>query len=372
MNPIPVPIPLPKPNEESEKGLVISIAVAIAVLFLLLLLAVLLLLRGAGDDWLRDGGRADNPAQNATIDEGKSGGSSADMGNGGGDNDGQDQAGHEAGQEEMAGTAQPAEEQAAGFAGMSTPSAEDSGMPTSEEGNLAVTTDGDTTEPDKSSEEAYTSATDPDVTRDEQVQTRASNSRLTGTGLSTAAPKTRQGAGFLGKGDTEVSFFGTKGTGSRFVYVIDHSGSMAGAQLDMAKREVLNGLLFLKKNHQFNVYFYDHRFMSWDTKLIAATEEKKKAATQFIKKISPAGGTAPEPALKEAVALKPQYVFFLTDGEFSMNWDAMCAFANSNKVRINVIQFGESRTRPNDMLEQLAKRTQGDYQFIDVSQWNAL
>jgi Mg-chelatase subunit ChlD len=173
------------------------------------------------------------------------------------------------------------------------------------------------------------------------------------------------------QGDATVKIFGTTGKGSKFVFVFDHSGSMAGSPLEAAKKELIQCLTSLKNHHKFNIIFYDDQQLIWkpNDQLISAIKQNKKDAEKFITNIASAGGTEPLPPLLTAIDYKPDVIFFLTDGEFTLDLDNICS--KTKKIHINVIQFG-SGDNQSALLQELAKRTHGDYKYIDVKKLDAL
>ena len=180
-------------------------------------------------------------------------------------------------------------------------------------------------------------------------------------------------------GEVTVQLFGTSGQGTKFVYVFDRSGSMEGGRLQRAKSELIRSLNALEDSHQFNIIFYNHEFQPWRPgparRLIYATPSEKQAAIRFIESILPEGGTQHYRPLLEAVAHRPDVIFFLTDGESydDLNTGQLESVERANSrwgsgAQINVIQFGGGgwNERPSRSLEQLAKDNNGMYQFIQV------
>jgi hypothetical protein len=362
-----VPVPLPNRDPQNQNnGLLIGVAVAAGILLLILFFVMF---RGCGNNGIGNSGSgAGDGTQGISDGDGGNGNSTGSEGtskdginsNVNGADEAEQKAGIESAKEET-------NSQNSSSAEQSAPEQGDTGEKQTE----SKQTENNETETDTESKA--------EEKPKENLPQQLLVDKLSGSVPNTDEPEEdkdepKQGGGFLGKGDAEVSFFGAKGKGSKFIYVIDHSGSMSGSPLEEAKKEMLNGLDLLKPHHKFNVIFYDHHFISWikDDKLLPATDKNKKEAKKFINGISAAGGTEPTPALVSAVNSKPEHIFFLTDGEFSMNLEQMCAFANKNKVHINVIQFGGGSTQKSPLLQELAKKTNGDYRFIDVSKLDAL
>lgn len=172
----------------------------------------------------------------------------------------------------------------------------------------------------------------------------------------------QKGGDTLVKGDATVNFFGATGKGSKFVFVFDRSGSMRGNPLEAVKRELIQALDPLKSNHSFNIISYDDQCEPWQTKLVSATPATKADAIKFIENTTARGGTFPRESLLLAIDQKPQVIFFMTDGEFSLDVNEICQRAKG--VVINTVQFSDGA--PLAVLQELAKRTGGDFMLLKV------
>ncbi len=104
------------------------------------------------------------------------------------------------------------------------------------------------------------------------------------------------------------------------VFVLDTSGSMAGAKLEQAKKALAFCVENLNDGDRFEVLRFATEVEPLFNNLREATKENRTAAQKFIGTLKPMGGTAIDDALKKAVALRPEngtrpYVLvFLTDG----------------------------------------------------------
>jgi hypothetical protein len=200
----------------------------------------------------------------------------------------------------------------------------------------------------------------------------------------TLSPKDFEGLGFSldpkqgGKGRT--SLFGLVGEGYKFVYVFDRSGSMGGEgreSLRAVKAELLKSLDHLDTVHQFQLVFYNERTVVFNPtgtagRLAFATDENKRLATRFLNSISADGGTDHEAALRTAIHLQPDVIFFLTDAD-----DPKLSAAQLAKIRnlaagiiINCVEFGPgAKPSGTTFLETLAKQNGGAYVYIDISKY---
>ena len=179
-------------------------------------------------------------------------------------------------------------------------------------------------------------------------------------------------------GKARASLFGVVGEGYKFVYVLDRSGSMGGSgrtALRAVKAELLESLKSLDTVHQFQIVFYNERPVLFNPsgtpgRLAFATEENKRRAGRFLDSIAAGGGTAHEDALRLAIRLQPDVIFFLTDGD-----DPKLSPRQLEKIRhlaagivINAIEFGPGPKPPGaSFLAQLARQNGGGYAYVDVS-----
>ena len=178
-----------------------------------------------------------------------------------------------------------------------------------------------------------------------------------------------------GKVTTEV--FGIKGTGSRFVYAFDRSGSMSGYNgkpLRAAKAQLLASLNSLGKNHQFQVVFYNDAQRVFDPdpgapEMMFADDINKRRATRFVQGIIADGGTDHLTALNLALRWGPDVIFLLTDAEGGFTRGELRKIAQWNRsgAVINTIEFGVGSQSGNDRsLEQLAREHGGTYVYKNI------
>jgi hypothetical protein len=208
----------------------------------------------------------------------------------------------------------------------------------------------------------------------------SSRSEISGAGESLAeslpgADSLIIGPEFTGKigGQVTTEIFGVKGTGSRFVYVIDRSESMAGFEFRpmlAARQELWKSLNSLQKNNQFQIVFYnnDVKIFNGELRLYFATVETIEQAKGFIERVRPDGGTDHMAALKEAFKFAPDVIFFLTDAEGGFTDADLREIGRRNRSAaiINAIEFGERRSG-NRSLEAVARNSGGQYIFKNIN-----
>jgi hypothetical protein len=125
-----------------------------------------------------------------------------------------------------------------------------------------------------------------------------------------------------GASQAEVSVFGVKGTGAKFVYLFDRSASMEGARLAAAKRQLVESLESLDSIHQFQIIFFNSLPYPIDItgagRMAFATDQNKRLAANVIGGITADLGTDRYLALKKAISFSPDVIFFLTDADDEM------------------------------------------------------
>jgi hypothetical protein len=189
-----------------------------------------------------------------------------------------------------------------------------------------------------------------------------------------ASPGVPQGTSFLGASDV----------GSKFVYVIDKSYSMANDNaLRAAKAELTASLQQLNDQQQFQVIFYNTdgvevmqtRDRHFD--LFWGTDAQRLLAANQYQTVQPHGGTDHYPALKRALDFNPDVIFFLTDGkEPPLSAADRASIVRMNRgARIHCIEFGKgplpgdpALVVPHNWLQQLARENSGTYVYRDVNE----
>jgi Mg-chelatase subunit ChlD len=162
-----------------------------------------------------------------------------------------------------------------------------------------------------------------------------------------------------------IEFMNARAFGSRFVYVIDKSGSMSGQRLEHAKNELLNSLSQYSAETAFFIIFYDtDTYEMPASELLPATPENLEDCTKWIRGVKAGGKTNPAKAIIRAMDLAPDAVFLLSDGLFHDSFPAMIQALNDtdNPVVINTIAFMSDEG--SDVLTKIAEQNSGQYVFV--------
>ncbi len=180
------------------------------------------------------------------------------------------------------------------------------------------------------------------------------------------------GGTFDGLGSGKVTFLGASGQGRSFTYVFDHSGSMSGAPLRVAKTELIQSLRGLKSNQQFQLVFYDHEVLLFSPgQLNFASDQNVLRAVSFISSIRAQGGTDHKAAIMTALKLRTDVVFFMTDAD-----EPPLTAADLEDIRraaggtqIHTIHFGAGPPSSSiNFLMKIAQQNRGDYHYINTDQ----
>ena len=158
------------------------------------------------------------------------------------------------------------------------------------------------------------------------------------------------------------------------VFVIDTSGSMAGAKLEQAKKALAFCVENLNDGDHFEVLRFATEVEPLFNNLRDATKENRSAAQKFIETLKPIGGTAIDDALKKAVALRPEngtrpyVIVFLTDGRPTVgNIDEKHILETATKTKTGltrIFNFGIGTDVNTHLLDKIAEETKAFSQYV--------
>ncbi len=159
----------------------------------------------------------------------------------------------------------------------------------------------------------------------------------------------------------QTSFFGIRAEGQLFIYVVDCSGSMVDEdRLDRAKSELRRSINGMQSPQRFKVIFYNDHPVPMPGELPKpADQSSKNSLSNWLNLIEPFGPTDPRSSLAQALALKPDAVFLLSDGAFPEGTPEAIARLNSKKVPIHCIDLANGAA--GDDLRKIAAESGGQY-----------
>ena len=160
----------------------------------------------------------------------------------------------------------------------------------------------------------------------------------------------------------KTTFFGVPARGQFFVYVVDCSGSMLDDdRLTRATIELRRSVLALQQPQKFEVIFYNNESipMPGGPRPRTADLQAKNQLLAWLRLIEPDGGTEPRPAMKQALMLRPDAVFLLSDGEFPAGTIDEVARLNTRKIPIHCVDLAGGLA--GDHLKRIAVSSGGQY-----------
>lgn len=178
-----------------------------------------------------------------------------------------------------------------------------------------------------------------------------------------------EGNGSTGPAATE--FFGIGGYGQAFVYVVDCSDSMnEQGKFDRARYELLQSIERLSIDQRyFIIFFNDIEHPMEGDQLVWATQEQLTKTTRWVQYAEAFGGTNPLPALLHAISLRPDAVYFLSDGQFDPSAIRVLRYHNQSnrrlgrrRIPIHTIAFVDRSTQ--GLMRTIARDSGGEYRFV--------
>ena len=171
-----------------------------------------------------------------------------------------------------------------------------------------------------------------------------------------------------GDGQGSIGFFGMQAVGKSFVFIVDCSGSMHGYRFNRACDELKRALSDLSRTQKFYIVFYNHAAIPMHLpggrkRLVAASPRIVYRSKRWIEKRQAVGGTFPDQAIYLALSLKPDVIFFLSDGAFSRTARTVAFEANKHKTVIHTIAFQNIGGEP--VLKGIAEDNNGRYRFVE-------
>lgn len=183
-----------------------------------------------------------------------------------------------------------------------------------------------------------------------------------------------------GAGSGGARFFGVEAAGSRFVYVVDVSGSMEGPRLERLRTELTSSISELQEGARFLVVPFSTvaaplgKRSTWTEASAGGKRWVKNAiATELAQARD---GTVPLPGFQIAFSQRPRAdaIYFMTDGEqFPPGTEEELAILNKQfKVPIHCIRFGDGDIERPDgnpaegSMRLIAKQSKGTYKFISI------
>ncbi len=164
----------------------------------------------------------------------------------------------------------------------------------------------------------------------------------------------------------------TKPAAKDVVFVVDTSGSMAGAKLQQAQKALRFCVENLNANDRFEIVRFSTEAEPLFRELVSADADHRKRANGFIDDFKPIGGTAIADALQSALKVRPDksdrpfVVIFLTDGLPTVGTrNPEEIVANIKKASgVRIFSFGIGSDVNTQLLDQIAEGTRAFSQYV--------
>jgi Ca-activated chloride channel family protein len=168
-------------------------------------------------------------------------------------------------------------------------------------------------------------------------------------------------------------FAETKPLPKDVVFVLDHSGSMAGRKLQQATQALQFCVANLNPEDRFEIISFSTEAESLFGGLRPADMTHQDQAAAYLTKLKATGGTAIEDALKDAIGTGPQdkarpfLVIFLTDGLPTIgeqSEDKLLSIAQQTNRSHRIFTFGIGHDVNTKLLDRLAEGSQALSQYV--------
>ncbi|MCI0337173.1 MAG: VIT and VWA domain-containing protein [Acidobacteria bacterium] len=162
------------------------------------------------------------------------------------------------------------------------------------------------------------------------------------------------------------------------IFVLDTSGSMAEeGKMEKAKSALRFGVNSLDARDLFNIVSFAGEEHLLSERIIAANEEGKKQAREFIERMKATGGTNINDALVAAIkqlqaSSRPQMVVLITDGQPTVGVTQAGKILNNikeaNKSNARLFTFGVGYDVNTILLDGLANENRGTVGYIEPNE----
>ena len=171
-----------------------------------------------------------------------------------------------------------------------------------------------------------------------------------------------------GFGGGPGTMFGGSRRAKSIVFLIDRSGSMSGYRLEMVKEQLLIAIAKLNETQSYEVIFYSnsaYRLLGSRRRgLFAATPDNLTTVKRKLEQIRATGGNNEAFGFKVALAMKPELILFLTDGQFSIDVNRVILEPNKAQTRINTVLIDSTAAHP--VMQEIATKTGGYFRTVKL------
>ena len=180
----------------------------------------------------------------------------------------------------------------------------------------------------------------------------------------------------------EIKKTGAKPQPKTVLFVLDSSGSMAGAKIEQARGALRFVLDNLREGDNFNLITYNDQVDTFKTTLQPYNITTRAEAQRFVETIEAGGGTNINEALQSAMRMlgngsapettRPAYIIFLTDGLPTVSETKEKVIAENcraaNKAGARVFVFGVGYDVNGRLLDRLSGAQGGTSEYVKPSE----
>lgn len=159
------------------------------------------------------------------------------------------------------------------------------------------------------------------------------------------------------------------------VFVLDTSGSMADeGKMEKARSALLFGIKNLRDGDRFNVINFAGEEHLMENGLISADSKGRNRGEEFVKKLTPTGGTNINDALRAAMKQfdssdRPKLLVFMTDGLPTVGeTNVEKIIKNSQEVKVDGLRlftFGVGYDVNTKLLDKIAEENSGTADYVE-------
>jgi Ca-activated chloride channel family protein len=146
-------------------------------------------------------------------------------------------------------------------------------------------------------------------------------------------------------------------------FLLDTSGSMAGASITEARAALRLCLRQLREGDRFNAIAFNDRQLRFSAEPVPFTQKTLNEADRWIDLLQADGGTQLLPALMLALKSRPEVLMLLTDGQVGNENEILAEVARAATLT-RIYSFGIGTNVSDPLLRDLSRETAGAVELI--------
>ncbi|MCC7420097.1 MAG: VWA domain-containing protein [Planctomycetaceae bacterium] len=167
-----------------------------------------------------------------------------------------------------------------------------------------------------------------------------------------------------------TGFFGSKAIGQSVVFVVDGSRSMnrshaspSKTRFKRLKLEIVKTVLAMPAESSFYIIFFNDDVNPMPaTGMQAASDANKQRYLTWLAETTADRDTDPRRALQMALRMRPEVIYFLTDGDFEGKISRDLVKLSQRQTEIHTFAFGKDAST--ETMRTIAKQNRGKFHVI--------